>query len=332
MYIASTDWGPGLLSKNWYQTPASENSIVVNFHDISTLKHHSICWLQSRQEHHSHKLHTCENMEQARMNQADDMQYCESMDDANTMGTWPMAADVEDYDPESTQSPYSTAWDVMSQAVTTPGPTETMSPATPIGMLEESHWDFNSDMPHNWERFGGCDKIRQSSAEAGGIDPKQTYLNPADPYSANYLRPNAIPQIINPSLLESRPAERVPENDRTTRATTTARPRRQRNSGDEEALYCSTCEIPFPRPTELHKHQKWHEKPLSCESCVYRTDNDKDLNRHRSSCKPEQFGKPRIPCGIGDCGKDFSRRDNQLKHHQNIHGLPRPTPRGRGES
>lgn len=82
--------------------------------------------------------------------------------------------------------------------------------------------------------------------------------------------------------------------------------------------------IPSLRPltlltTNYRTHEKSHgrsdDRPFKCEICDRGFLWQKDLTRHM----PKHSGKKDFVCPVDWCDKSYTRRDNMVRHHDDVH-------------
>ncbi|CAF3555358.1 hypothetical protein SNK03_000430 [Fusarium graminearum] len=91
---------------------------------------------------------------------------------------------------------------------------------------------------------------------------------------------------------------------------------------DQNACKCGKCGKSFRRPSDLAKHQKYHDKHFSClyEQCSAAFATQKDLTRHmRTHRKGEGFQCKVDGCRKAMSGHVYSRKDNFDRHMRTAH-------------
>jgi len=114
----------------------------------------------------------------------------------------------------------------------------------------------------------------------------------------------------------------VAQSDASTSPHTTRRQSRNKKNEKQKLYVCEGCNESFPRPCDLTKHQKTHDRPYKCPepSCSYSTKGfsaEKDKDRHYRDRHDKDA--PKKECDW-KCGYMSLRESNVKQHMEKVHG------------
>ncbi|TLS23333.1 uncharacterized protein PpBr36_05950 [Pyricularia pennisetigena] len=110
-------------------------------------------------------------------------------------------------------------------------------------------------------------------------------------------------------------------------------PRDNHGSSAGSRFECSLCPKTFPRPCDLKKHTKFHERPVKCpyEDCAFHErgfSNEKELDRHindRHTESPQMYS-----CSHPGCNHKSKRESNLRQHEKKKHNIDHQRNRSSG--